>query len=203
MANTDAPFGFRPVMHKGGAPYNGAANLYLATCGTSLFIGDPVLITGQSNSAELNGMPPGSVPIVNVVGTTDVSPISGVIVGVVPTDATSTTYYAGTKTATQVWVCDDPDMLFEVQCDGTITQEEVGNAAVMVTTHAGSTTTGRSGSEISATLATQGVYVLERLAPRADNDLASANAKCWVSVRKHTRSHSGGRGIAGLGVGIA
>ena len=28
MANTDAPFGFRPVMHRGGAPYNGAANMY-------------------------------------------------------------------------------------------------------------------------------------------------------------------------------
>src|SRR3990167_1925849 len=203
MANSDAPFGFRPVMHRGGAPFNGAANLYLATCGTSLFIGDPVLITGQSNSTELNGMPPGSVPIVNVVGTTDTSAVSGVIVGVVPTDATSTIYYAGTKTATQVWVADDPDLLFEVQCDGTITQEEVGKAAVMVTTHAGSTTTGRSGSEISATLATQGVYVLERLVPKADNDLASANSKLIVSVRKHTRSHSGGRGVANLGLGIA
>src|SRR3990167_5725888 len=139
MANADAPFGFRTVMHRGGAPYNGAANAYLATCGTSLFLGDPVLITGQSNATEIEGNPPGSLPIINVVGTTDVSPISGVIVGVSPTDATSTTYFAGTKATPRiVWVADDPDLLFEVQCDDTITQGEVGNAAVMVTTHAGS-----------------------------------------------------------------
>ena len=203
MANTDAPFGFRPVMHRGGAPYNGAANLYMATSGAAIFLGDPVLITGQSNSAEQDGNPPGSVPIVNVVGTTDTSAISGVVVGVVPASADSTVYRPATKANRLLWVCDDPDVLFEVQADGTLTQDDVGNAAVMVTTHSGSTVTGRSGSEISATLATQGVYVLERLVPKADNDLASANSKAIVSVRKHTRSHSGGRGIAGLGVGIA
>lgn len=203
MANTDAPFGFRPVMHMSGQPYNGAVNLYLATCGTSLFIGDPVLITGESNSTEINGMPPGSIPIVNVVGTTNTSAISGVIMGVVADTHLSSTHYAGTKTPTAVWVCDDPSVMFEVQADGTLTQDDVGNAAVVVTTHIGSTVTGRSGYEISATLATQGVFVLERLVPRADNDLASANSKGLVTVRKHTRGPSGGRGIAGLGVGIA
>src|SRR3990167_9539431 len=98
---------------------------------------------------------------------------------------------------------DDPNVLLEVQADSTLSQEDVGNAAVMVNTHAGSTVTGRSGAEISATLATQGVYVLERLVPKADNDLASANSKGIVSIRRHTRNPSGGRAIAGLGVGIA
>src|SRR3990167_9732546 len=190
MANTDAPFGFRPVMHRGGAPYNGAANLYMATSGSAMYLGDPVRITGQSNSTEQEGNPPGSVPIVTLAGTANTDGITGVIVGVVPTDATSTTYRPATKANRLLWVMDDPNVLLEVQADGTLSQEDVGNAAVMVNTHAGSTVTGRSGAEISATLATQGVYVLERLVPKADNDHASANSKGIVSIRRHTRNPS-------------
>ena len=203
MANTDAPFGFRPVMHRSGAPYSGAANLYMATSGSAMFLGDPVFITGQSNSTEQDGNPPGSVPIVTLAGTANTDKITGVIVGVVPTDATSTTYRPATKANRLLWVCDDPDVLFMVQADGTLTQDDVGNAAVMIQTHTGSTVTGLSGSEISSTLATQGVYVLERLVPSPDNDLASANSKCIVSVRKHTRVHSAANSVAGFGLGIA
>lgn len=202
MANVDTPFGFRPVMHKNGQPYNGSANLYMATSGTSMFIGDPVLITGQSNTTEIDGMDPGTVPIVNVAGTTDTSAISGVVVGAVPTDQTSTTYYQGNKTARLLWVCDSEDVLFEVQADAAITQEDIGNATVLVNTHAGSTVTGKSGAEVDADTATQGVFVVERVVPRADNELATANPKVWVSVRKHTKNPSGGR-VSGLGVGIA
>jgi len=202
MANSDSPFGFRPVMHKSGAPYNGSVNLYMATCGTSLFPGDPVLITGESNATEIDGNGPGTVPIVNVVGTNDTSAISGVINSVVPTTNQSALYYAGTKTNTLVWVCDDPDVLFEVQADAALTQDDVGMATKLLNTHAGSTNTGRSGAEVDATVATQGVFVVERLVPRADNELATANPKVWVSVRKHTKNASGAR-VSALGVGIA
>ena len=198
----DTPMGFRPVMHRGGAPYNGAVNLYMATSGAAIYLGDAVLITGQSNATEIEGMVPGSVPIVNVPGTTDTSKISGIVVGVVPSDATSTPYRPATKANRLLWVMDDPNVLLEVQVDGTVTQDDVGNATSLITTHAGSTVTGRSGQEVSATTATQGVFVIERLVPKPDNDLASANSKVLVSVRKHTRNQTGG-GVANLGLGIA
>ncbi len=203
MANTDASFGFRPAMMGGSAPYNGAVNLYMATSGSSAFIGDAVLITGESNATEIDGNDPGTVPIVNIPGTNDTSAISGIVVGVVPQQATSTAHYAGGKVNTLLWVLDDPRVILEVQADGTLGQDDVGMATSLVTTNTGSTVTSRSGSEVSATTATQGVFVIERLVPRADNDLATANSKVWVSVRKHTRNQSGGRGISGLGLGIA
>lgn len=203
MANADAAFGFRPVMDAHGKPYSGAANMYLATCGTSLFIGDPVLITGESNSAEIEGMGKAQIPIVNVVGTNDTSAISGVIVGVVPTNNQSTTYYAGTKTATAVWVADDPTLLFEVQTNGNLATQGVVGAATSTISGTGSTVTGRSAYEVNSTTATQGVWVIERVAPKpTNNDVESANAVVWVSCRKHTKNQSGGR-VSGLGVGIA
>lgn len=205
MANPDAPFGFKPVRNGSGAPYNGAANLYMATCGTNLFVGDPVLITGEANNAEIDGHPPGSVPIVNVVGTANTSAVSGVIVGVVPQSQTSTTYYAGTKTDTLVWVCDDPYATFEVQMDAAAaTVGVVGMATSTIADTAGSTVTGKSGYEVDADVATQGVWVVERFAPRPDNDAKdTGNAIVWVTCRKHTRNQSGGRGITGLGLGIS
>ncbi len=203
MANTDASFGFRPAMGGGSAHYNGGVNLYMATNGTNTFIGDAVLITGESNATEIDGFDPGTVPIITQAGTNDTSAISGVVVGVVPVQATSTVHYAGGKTNTLIWVMDDPLTLLEVQADGTLGQDDVGMATNLVTTNSGSTVTGRSGQEVNATTATQGVFVVERLVPRADNDLSTANSKVWVSVRKHTRNQSGGRGISGLGLGIA
>ena len=55
MANTDSPFGLKPIRHRNGAPYNGAANPYYipASYGTALVIGDPVIKSGTSNTAEV------------------------------------------------------------------------------------------------------------------------------------------------------
>jgi len=52
MANTDAPFGLRPIRHRNGAPYNGAFNHYYvaSSYATALFVGDPVVKTGTSNT---------------------------------------------------------------------------------------------------------------------------------------------------------
>ena len=201
MANTDAPFGFRPVMHRGGAPFSGGVNLYMATSGSAMYLGDAVFITGQSNSAEQDGNPPGSVPIVTLAATTNTVPISGIIVGVVPASADSTVYRPATKANRLLWVMDDPNVLLEVQCDTTVTQEDIGNACSLVTTHAGSTVTGLSGEEVG-TIATQGQFVIERLVPKADNDLASANSKVLVSVRRHTKGMMGAQ-TSGFGIGIA
>ena len=203
MANTDASFGFRPAMGGGSAHYNGGVNLYMATNGTATFIGDAVFITGESNATAIDGNDPGTVPIITNAGTNDTSSISGIVVGVVPSQATSLPHYAGGKVNTLLWVMDDPTVVLEVQADGALTQDDVGMATSLVLTNTGSTVTSRSGAEVSATTATQGVFVIERLVPRADNELASANSKVWVTARKHTRNSSAARIVSGFGLGIA
>ena len=51
MANSDTPFGFRPVKHLSGAPWNGKANVYYipATDNTAVFNGDAVKSAGAAD----------------------------------------------------------------------------------------------------------------------------------------------------------
>ena len=55
MANVDSPMGLRPIRHRNGAPYNGAANPYYKASGygTAVFVGDAVIKAGSSNTAEV------------------------------------------------------------------------------------------------------------------------------------------------------
>ena len=52
MANSNTPMGLRPVRHRNGAPYNGAATRYFvpASDGTALFLGDPVVVAGSADA---------------------------------------------------------------------------------------------------------------------------------------------------------
>ena len=88
MANVDTPFGLRPVRHKSGAPYNGAANPYYKPVGyaTAMFIGDAVVTTGTSNTAAasapgLGNFQIGTLPEVNRATVGDTNRITGVVVG--------------------------------------------------------------------------------------------------------------------------
>lgn len=189
MANSDTPFGLRPVMHVGGAPYNGACNAYYATDSNAMFIGDPVLLTGESKTVEVEGNPPGSLPIVTVGTAGQANAISGVIVGFQPVQATSNPYKAAAREDRIIWVCDDPDVLFEVQADGTVGDEAVGGGYNLISTHTGSTVTGRSGMEMNSTTATGGTgaqLIVHRAKPDPKNDITSANSKWFVRINRHT-----------------
>lgn len=63
----------------------------------------------------------------------------------------STSYVAGTM---QAFVWDDPNIIYEIQCDGSLAQTSVGDQAdfTTATIGSGSTTTGLSSSTISSTL---------------------------------------------------
>ena len=145
MANTNRPFGARPVRYLNGNPWNGVGRPYYAasTYATAFYIGDPVVIDGTSNAAEFQGFQAGTLPglAIGVAG----SPITGFVIGVQPVTRASTVYRAASTEAV-VFVCDDPDVIFQVQDDGggSLGTTTVGLNAQLIS-GSGSTTTGRSG----------------------------------------------------------
>lgn len=195
MANVDAPFGLRPIRYLSGAPYNGAANKYFApsTYATSLFIGDPVIKTGTSNTTATRGYNPGVLPEVNKATAGDGNAITGVIVGFEPVNGFDSTVYGAASTARIILVADDPNLLFEIQDDGgSLAATSVGLNAVLIYTHSGSTVTGRSGVELDSTSDVPAAdasnqLTIQRLSNKASNEIA-ANAIWEVKINQHTES---------------
>lgn len=202
MANTDAPFGLRPIKHKGGAPYTGAANPYYipSTYATALFIGDPVIKTGTANTAEVTEpgagkFIPGSLPEINKATAGDGNAITGVIVGFSPDPDNLSRNYNPASTERIAYVCDDPDVIFEIQADGAIAATQVGLNAVLIYTNSGSTTTGLSGVELDTSSDAPDAdqsnqLTILRVVNRTDNEAGSANTKVEVKINQHTEANN-------------
>lgn len=205
MANIDAAFGLRPIKHRNGAAYNGAFNAYYvpASYATALFIGDPVIKTGTANTAELETsggkFAIGTLPEVNKATAGDNNAITGVIVGFGPDPDALSRIYNPASTERLVYVCDDPDVVFEIQADGAISAAQVGLNAVLIYTNAGSTVTGMSGVELDTTSDVPAAdasnqLTIQRVVNRTDNAAASANTVVEVKINNHTEAH----GVIGI-----
>jgi hypothetical protein len=204
MANEDRRFGLKPVRHKSGAPYNGAANPYFikSDYATALFIGDPVVKTGTSNTAAVKVpgagfFPIGTLPEINKTAAGDVDGntkrITGVIVGFTALPSDLNKNYNPASTERVAWVCDDPDIVFEIQADGAIPAASIGLNAVLIYTHAGSTTTGLSGAELDTTSDAPAAdasnqLTIVRAVNREDNDTTITHAKVEVLINAHTEA---------------
>lgn len=185
MANPDIPRGLRPVGYVGGASYNGAATLYSVAAGdgTRIGIGDPVTTAGVGTGQTING-----VTSIDVVRAATGDVITGVVVGVVPTTSTSTTYRAA-STQRQLLVADDPNLLFEIQevSGGTaLTANDIGLNADFVVADC-STTTGYSNVELNnATEAGTNTLDLKIVGfVNAPNNAVGENAKWLVRINRH------------------
>ena len=183
MANVDTPFGLKPVQHRNGAPYNGSFRLYSTATGdgTAIYIGDPVILSGTSQT--INGQ---IYSDVDQAATGDV--ITGVVVGVVPATQDSLRYRAA-STQRLLMVADDPGLLFEIQevSGGTaLAANDAGqNANFVVGT--GSTATALSGVELNnATEATTNTLDLHIVGPvnREDNAIGE-HCKWLVTINRH------------------
>jgi len=199
MANTDAPFGLRPVRTRNGSPWNGAATPYYcdAGYGTALYVGDPVVVVGDSNDNEIMGFSPGSLSQIEKATAGDGNAITGVIVGFLPVTHESLVYRAA-STERIAMVCDDPNVVFEIQSDGgSVTADTVGLNAVLIFTHAGSTVTGRSGVELDTTSDTPDADASNQLLILAfsKGTEIGAYAKFDVLINQHTQA-PGALGIA-------
>jgi hypothetical protein len=187
MANTDTPFGFKPVKHMTGAPWNGKVNVYYipATDGTATFKGDAVKLAGAADAT-------GKYPTIAQAAAGDA--ICGVVVGFAdnPFVGINPDYpsrvHRPASTAMYVFVVDDPFVIFEVQEDSvgnSITAAMVGLATDIVV-GAGSTSTGKSAMELdsSDTATAGGQCRIMRLVNREDNELGDY-AKWEVLIAEH------------------
>ncbi len=165
MAYPDSPYGFIPIRHKSGAPYNGAARPYWIdssdTPGDGLYmIGDPVIQDGTANTAAISVPGMGTFAVGMLSGVTRATAgqgsgnrVTGVVVGV-GADTRDSLVYRADVTERVVWVADDPDLIFSVQADAAFAVANVGANSNILFTHAGDTSTGRSGAEADATAET-------------------------------------------------
>jgi hypothetical protein len=183
MANADSPFGLKPVRHRNGAPYNGAARVYSVAAGdgTAIYVGD--LVTAAGTAQTISG-----VVYQDVVQSATGDVFQGVVVGVLPVTQDSLKYRAA-STQRLLLVADDPDLIFEIQevSGGTpLAANDIGfNANIVV--GSGSATTGLSGMELNnsgeATTNTLDVKI-QGFVNRVDNEIGE-HAKWLVAINRH------------------
>ena len=157
MASSATPYGLKAVNLIGGQPYAGSTRqIKIASgYGTNIFNGSIVAIVagGTIEIVTTNGdnstpFPAGTIGV--FVGCTYTDPSTGNITfkqnwptGTVASDA-------------MAYIVDDPDVVFQVQADGAVTQADLGqnvHLAAVQYTNTGDTTTGNSTSAVSATTA--------------------------------------------------
>ncbi len=199
MANIDAAFGLRPIGKVGSGVQNMGTTMYTIedNYGTAIFKGDHVL---QSGGYVIKGTASGAT-------------ILGVFNGCFYIDPTSkkptySNYYPGSINVTSqgsisgstnidAYIYDDPYMLFEAQCDGTIAKTDIGKNTDTVLT-AGSTVNGLSKNEIDdsteATTAGLQVKIIGITKDPENDDASSANANWYVMFNEHVKL---GTGITG------
>ena len=186
MANKDAAFGLRPVRYLNGAPYNGETTAFVVLAGdsTALFLGDPVVFAGSSNASAIDVYGPGTLASITAAsgGTTSTQAILGVVVSVDPligagSDGRDSVIHRVASTERVINVATDPQIIYEVQSDGTTVADDIGlNSQYIMGT--GSAVTGIAGGELddseAATTLTDMLKILS-VANRVDNELGEFN----------------------------
>jgi hypothetical protein len=154
MANADTPRGLWPRKYLGGAAWDGRASLYYIPASdtdAAVYLGG---LVKRAGSADANGV----MSVTGNVATSNL--ILGVVVSFDPgmgagAAQNASTLYRANSTERYCYVVDDPMVLFSVQDDATatLTAGDVGSTADLAGFTSGSTVTGLSAIEISATTA--------------------------------------------------
>jgi hypothetical protein len=171
VANTNSPFGLRPVGTLGNASYSGKIQKFFSSTSETAAIGmgDPVALAG---SADADGIP-------TVIRMTTGGTAVGVVVGAVPDPTDLTTNFKKANTARYLLVDTDPNTVYEIQSnyDGTnaSTQAAAADVGTNWTIAMGTvdTTTGNGKTVMGTTKGTNTTYDLQllRLSPGVDNEI--------------------------------
>lgn len=204
MANVNKPMGLLPVQYLNGSPWSGQARLYSIAYnyGTALYVGDPVISSGTSDSNGVQG--------IAIYGGTGA--IRGVVVGIGryeglianPGNLDRAYYPANGDGVNAPWyamVVDDPNVLFEVQEHSNGTQLAAADIGMNTLLYSGAGNGYVSGWQLSsatdatpATTATLAVRLMG-LVRKADNAFG-AYAKHLIKINVHELGT--GTGAAGV-----
>lgn len=202
MANANRPAGFIPSQYLNGAAWSGQARLYsiAAAYGTALYVGDPVISSG---TADANGVP-------GIILGAATGALRGVIVGIGSSEGLianivnpNLAYRPGAAQA-GVWyamVCDDPNVLFEIQenANGTaLAATEIGlNTVPILAAGNGYVSGWQLASATDATPATTATLPLRLMGlVRRQGNAFGAYAKHLVKINVHELGT--GTGAAGV-----
>lgn len=198
MANANIPAGLTPLKN---SPFvEIPKNFYYipASYATALFIGDPVVKTGTSNTTNILGdgrqFNAGSLPEINKAAAGDTNPITGVIIGFLANPSNLTLNYNPASTERVAIVADSPLQEFLIQEESAgspLAATSVGLNANVVYAESGSTTTGLSGVELDTTTpATTATFQLKilRLLDASENAIGQ-HAKWRVKINNHTEAN--------------
>jgi hypothetical protein len=180
MSATSAPFGLRPSFHPSGldraiALANGIASGY----SSGILKGQPVALNTSGN----------------IIAATAGSAYQGAFAGHEWTDVSgrrqisnqwvaSTAYTTGSEVT---YYYSDPNIVYDIQANGSLAQTSIGDQANFASITAGSTTTGLSQCMISTSLAGSGAVGDMRiigLTPAVDNDWGDAYTVVQVQVSR-------------------
>lgn len=144
MANTNTPFGLALTRSKD-AFYSGVLTQchVPAANANKLYIGDAVVKSGGSNTADFMGHKTGSLP--NIAQGAATGKLDGVLVGFVPNGDTYITGALPASTEAIAFIIDNPMAKFNIQANGTVTAAMVGKYANLSLTASGNDYTGISG----------------------------------------------------------
>ena len=184
MANKDAPFGLRPVGELGSEVQNSGTTQYRIASGygTAIYKGDLVILVTATGT-------------LNVAGGTS-SDIVGVFNGCFYNDPTTqkptwSNYYPGSISPSvgniDAFVYDDPNKLFEIQAEGSLTYAAAVGKNIDTLYTAGATINGQSKVEAKDETPTAASKQLRIIGPSRDpsnSDLASANSNWIVRINE-------------------
>jgi len=187
--------------------------MYVASSYNSggMFIGDLVVKVNSGSNTAIVSAPGagtfmnGTLPQIQLAAVTDSTYASGVIVGFAANPNNLTQRHNPTSTERIAYVCTDPDVVYEIQADGDLTETMVGLNATFIKTNSGSTVTGLSGQELdtgttTAPAANSSLMLrIVGLVNRDDNDPDNANQKALVVINMHS-DLSTGDGDGALGI---
>lgn len=205
MANTNAPFGLKPVKMLTGAAWNEQANLYYIAANdtNAYYLGDCVKSASGVAGDTLTG-----APAVTLYGTRNAASTSGDIRGVIVGTGTAVNtpggnfpqqfnpqnldiiYIPATKTqAYYVWVVDDPTVIYEAQTD-TLASAPYGQNAPLFVATAPTAPVNQSASYVQGSqVNTTQAFPLKIMGGvwRIDNDLSGTAqyAKLYVKINQH------------------
>ena len=191
MSATNAPFGMRPAFHPSGLDRASAlADGILSTYSTDILKGQPVKMA--------------STGVIQVAAAGDA--FLGAFSGVEWTDTTGrrrVSNYWPANTAYQAGSCiayfyNDPNIVYEIQADGSLAQSSVGDEADLSATTAGSNVTGLSACTLSTTLVGAGNSAQMRilnLAPYPGNAWGDAYTIVRANIAEYQFAGAAGTAV--------